>query len=348
MKTKLTFKTAGVIVALTLVATIFTACKKDNNSMTAVPVSRLFVSNADTDPAVSNLFVFDPADGATLSAPTTYNTATPDGNGVVYDAASNVGFQVSRANKTIKTFSVSTTGVVTIGNSFTDAALASGRDAAFDATNKVLYVASNSDSTIRVYNNAAALSGSINASKVLKLNGQPWGLAFANGKLMVLIDLTRKEIQLFDNINSIASGTVTPTSKITIPAATRLHGLAYDAVSDVLLVTEIAAAAAPAIPNPAVPAFNADGGIYIIEGALAKFSANAAVTATRTISGSNTALGNPVDIAFDARSGKKLIYVAEKANKKVLVFRLTDSGNVAATTSATVTTLPESIFVDAR
>ncbi len=335
------FKTA--LGAILISSVLFTACEKDKTEPVS-PVSRLFVSNADaSDP---NLSVFSPADGASLGSPMQYNTSTPDGNGIVYDASSNVGFQVSRTNKTIKRFSVSSTGMVTTGTSFSDAALASGRDAAYDAGNKTLYVASNSDSTIRVYNNAHSLTGAITANKILKLNGQPWGITFANGSLMVLIDQDRKEIQLFNNINSIATGTVTPTSKITILAATRLHGLTYDASSDILIVTEIGLAAEPTLPT--FPAFNADGGIYIIEGAMAKFTANSAVTATRTIIGANTMLGNPVDVTFDAREGKKLIYVAEKANKKILVFRLTDSGNVAPASFADVTTLPESIFVDAR
>ncbi|MFC5283729.1 YncE family protein [Pedobacter alpinus] len=329
--------------ATLLSALIFTACKKNDTDPIANPVSRLFVSNADlTNP---NLSVYSPADGATLPSPMQVNTSAPDGNGVVYDAASNVGFQVSRQDKTIKKFTVSSTGEVTVTGSFVDATLTSGRDAAYDAANKTLYVASNTDSKIFVYANAPALTGSVTANKVFTLDGQPWGLDFANGSLMVLIDLDRKEIQLFKNVNSIATGTVTPSNKITIPAATRLHGLVYDAASDLLLVTEIGAATASPL---AIPAFNADGGIYIIEGAMAKFTANAAVTANRTIFGSNTMMGNPVDITFDARAGKKLIYVAEKANKKILVFKLTDNGNVAPTTSATVTTLPESIFLDAR
>ncbi|MBC7903813.1 MAG: hypothetical protein H7Y27_10330, partial [Gemmatimonadaceae bacterium] len=58
--------------------------------------------------------------------------------------------------------------------------------------------------------------------------------------------------------------------------------------------------------------------------------------------------GNPVDIAFDDRANKGLIYVAEKANKRILVFKLADNGNVAPTVTTTVTTLPEAIFLDAR
>ncbi|MEO6673553.1 MAG: hypothetical protein ABIN93_08985 [Ginsengibacter sp.] len=59
-------------------------------------------------------------------------------------------------------------------------------------------------------------------------------------------------------------------------------------------------------------------------------------------------LGNPVDIAFDERDNKKLIYIAEKANKKILVFKLSDNGNAAPATIISTTRLPEDIFLDAR
>ena len=339
-------KFASALALLLASATMMTSCDKDDTTTGTTSTSRLFVSNADTDPAVANLAVYSPADSSAFGAAMNINTGASDGNGVVYDAAGNIGFQVGRTNRQVKVFAVSPAGVVTVAQTFTDAGMTSGRGAAYDAANKTLYVANNSDSTIRVYSSANTLSGAVTANKVFKLNGQPWGIRFAANKLMVLIDMDRKEIQLFDNVNSVTAGTVTPTSKITIPSAVRLHGLTYDAASDVLLVTEIGLAAAPTIPT--VPAFNQDGGIYIIEGALAKFAANAAVTPNRTISGLNTSLGNPVDIAFDARAGKKLIYIAEKANKKILTFRLTDNGNVAPANSVIVTTLPESVYVDAR
>ncbi len=342
---KLKFTRTLAILALT--ATVLSSCDKDDDVATpGTSVSRLFVSNADTDPAVSNLSIYEPADSSAFPLAKNINTGASDGNGIVYDPAGNIGFQVGRAGKLVKVFAYNASGSVTLVQTFTDPALTSGRGAAYDAANKTLYVANNTDSSIRVYQNANALTGSVTANKVFKLNGQPWGIRFAAGKLLVLIDLARKEVQLFDNVNNLSTGTVTPTSKITIPAATRLHGLAYDAASDVLVVTEIGLASAPTIPT--FPAFNEDGGIYIIEGALAKFAANSAVTATRTITGLNTGLGNPVDVAFDARAGKKLIYIAEKANKKIFTFRLTDNGNVAPANSISVTTLPESVFVDAR
>ena len=124
-----------------------------------------------------------------------------------------------------------------------------------------------------------------------------------------------------------------------------LHGLTYSAKLDVLIVTEIGEAAAPMIPDPTKPPFNADGGIYIIEGAKAKLTAGGNVTASRVIYGANTMLGNPVDVAFDDRDNKSLIYIAEKANKRISVFKLTDTGNIAPTISTTVTTSPEAVFL---
>jgi hypothetical protein len=73
------------------------------------------------------------------------------------------------------------------------------------------------------------------------------------------------------------------------------------------------------------------------------------ITPTRTISGINTGLGNPVDVAWDTRDGKDLIYVAEKANQKILVFKFPDDGNATPSrTTAKLPSSPEGIYLDAR
>ena len=50
---------------------ILSACTKDDNeAMPQSTISRLYVSNADTDAAVVNTMIFDPADQSTFSEPT--------------------------------------------------------------------------------------------------------------------------------------------------------------------------------------------------------------------------------------------------------------------------------------
>lgn len=350
MKTKKIIIASFAILSLT---SFLLSCDKDDTP--ATPISRLYVSTADTDPAVQNLEIYDPADVTTPTV-TPVATGTKDGNGIIVDVSANILFQVSRAAKSVSIFSNASTlsGSPTPTATFTDASLSSGREAAYDKNNNTLFIANNSDSTIRVYNNASNLSGAV-TGKVLKISGQPWGIHFdvAGNRLLVLMDLAAMRIEVYNNPSSIAAGVVTSNAVLNITdrpngGKSRLHGLTYSSTQNVLLITEIGEAAAPGVPDVTKPAFNADGGIYIIENAASKLSAGGNIAANRVIYGASTMLGNPVDIAFDDRNNKSLIYIAEKANKRILTFKLTDNGNVAPTTTFITTRLPEDIFLDAR
>ena len=350
MKTK---KIITASLAILSLSSFLISCDKDDTP--ANPISRLYVSTADTDPIVQNLEIYDPAD---ISTPTIMPvaTGTKDGNGIIVDISTDRLFQVRRAAKSVSIFSNASTltGTPTATATFTDASLSSGREIAYDKNNNTLFVANNSDSTIRVYNNASNLSGAV-TGKVLKISGQPWGIHFdaAGNRLLVLMDLAAMRIEVYNNPSSIAAGVVTSNAVLNITdrpngGKSRLHGLTYSSSLNVLLITEIGEAAAPGTPDITKPAFNADGGIYIIENASAKLSAGGNIAANRIIYGASTLLGNPVDIAFDDRNNKSLIYIAEKANKRILTFKLSDNGNVAPTTNITSTRLPEDIFLDAR
>lgn len=329
-------------VFLLVCGALFSGCAKDDNEpLPKSTVSRLYVSNADTDASVMSTMIFDPADGATLDSPDRFDTKLPDGNGIFFDPYSGTVFQVSRQAKNIRTFTVTTAGSLTQKGSFIDDALQSAREIAFDRVRKTLYVASNSDSALYVYVGVDTISGSARATKKLKLNGQPWGIHLENDNLFVVIDQETVQVQLFENASALAVGTIVPTKKITIAGAKRLHGITYSSARDALILTDIGEATAAG--------FNFDGKIYIIEAASTKFEAKgASVTPTRIISGSGTGLGNPVDVSWDTRPDRNLVYVAEKANKKILVFKFADSGNATPSRVANLSTFPEAIYLDAR
>lgn len=353
MKTLFTRSVGNTLLYCALISgTVITSCKKDDPVVPMPAVSRLYVSTADTDPAVANLEIYDPADVVSPSA-VSINTGTKDGNGVFYDAVNNRLFQLSRASKTVNVYNnaSSLSGSPSVSNAFTDATLSSGREIAYDRNSNTLFIANNSDSTIRVFANASTLSGNV-TGRVLKLSGQPWGIHYdaAGNRLLVLMDLSAMRIEVLNNPSSIAAGLVTPSAVLNITdrpngSKSRLHGLTYSNKLNTLIVTEIGEAAAPAVPDLTKPAFNADGGIYIIEGAAAKLTSGGNFSANRVIYGSSTMMGNPVDVAVDDRDNKNLIYVAEKANKKILIFKLSDSGNVAPTTSINTSRLPEAIYL---
>ncbi len=319
-------------------AAVLSGCTKDDNEpLRQSTVSRLYVSNADTDASVMSTLIFDPADGAKLDSPDKFDTKLPDGNGIFFDPYSGTVYQVSRQAKNIRTFTVKTDGSLAIKGSFIDDALPSAREIAFDRTRKMLYVASNTDSAIYVYAGVDTIASRAQATKKLKLNGQPWGIHLEDDNLYVVMDQNRVEVQLFETASSLQVGTIDTKKKITISGATRLHGITYSSSRDAIILTDIGTAAS-----------NSDGAIHIVTAVGAKFTAGGSVTPTRTISGSATLLGNPVDVAWDTRTDKDLIYIAEKANQKILVFKFPDTGNAAPFLSATLTSFPEAIYLDAR
>ncbi|HEY1009092.1 MAG: hypothetical protein ACO1NS_10215 [Daejeonella sp.] len=323
-----------------LFTVILSACTKDDNEpLPKSTVSRLYVSNADTDTAVPNLFIFDPADSTSFPKPYQFDSKLPDGNGIVFDPYSGIVYQVSRQERNIRSFSVETDGTLSEKGSFIDERLPSAREIAFDRNRKSLYVSSDSDSAIYVYGGIDTLRSTVRATKKLKINdGRPWGIHLEGENLFVALDQGKLEVLLFENASALQVGLISANKRIAIAGATRLHGITYSSESDVLMITDIGDASS-----------KTDGAIYIIEEAAAKFTAQGSqITPTRTIRGVSTGLGNPVDIAFDKREGKGLIYVAEKANNKILVFKLADNGNVDPFMTTTLSSSPEAIYLDAR
>lgn len=322
-----------------LLLCLLPGCKKDDNEpMPQSTVSRLYISNADTDASVASTMIIDPADQSPFPDAYVFDSKLPDGNGIIFNPFSGTVFQVSRQNKNIRTLTVNTDGSLKERTSFIDEALTSAREIAYDNSRDLLYIASNSDSSLYVYEKASTLNGNITASKKLKLDGEPWGIHLDNNRLFVVIDHDRVEVQLFESASEIAVGAVNPTKRIKITGAKRLHGITYSSSRAALILTDIGESS-----------LNTDGAVYIIEEADEKFTPEGQeIIPTRKISGVSTFLGNPVDAAIDNRSDKDYIYIAEKANKRILVFGYSDSGNVSPAINTLLQTSPEAIYLDAR
>ncbi|MBG9376609.1 hypothetical protein I5907_10210 [Panacibacter sp. DH6] len=308
----------------------------------------LFVSAADTAASVDNLYKYGLLNYQTVLM-SQFTTGAKDGNGVLYNKKTDEVFQLSRQKKTLYVFANGSdmSNPPTLVRSFTDTSLSSGRELAYDKKNDVLFIANNTDSTIRLYRNFNNLSGNVTGEKV-KISGQPWGIIYDEmmDKLVVVIDLAAMRLDIFDNPAMLHTGNAAASRSLDIkdrPNGTfsRLHGITYNAEADVLIVTEIGEAAAPVTPTPGKPAFNADGGIYVINNGAAKLSSGGSVYADAVIYGANTGLGNPVDVASRWLNGKGFIFAIEKANKKIQAFRITDMGDVMPVTTVTTPYSPE-------
>ena len=146
-----------------------------------------------------------------------------------------------------------------------------------------------------------------------------WGIEFVGNTLYAIVDTTNM-LASFDNFLSYTSdGMVAATKTIMVEGIGRTHGLDYD--DGTMIMTDIGDAGS-----------DSDGGLHVIMDFDSKFAntmdgSMLAVGEQVRIAGSNTMLGNPVNVSYDADS--EMIYVAELANGggRVLGFSSSDMGN---------------------
>jgi len=170
--------------------------------------------------------------------------------------------------------------------------------------------------SVEVYGTAAGGNAAPLASTAL--SGNTWDLAYDEAADRLFLAMTNGTVIVVDDY--VAGGFMaTPARVITPDSAgmvSNLHGIAYQADSDTLVVSDVGDAAVAD-----------DGRLYVIEEAS---TAEGTVTPARTLAGPATKLGNPVDLVLDDST----VYIAEKSNDAILVYRNVfsgDSGDIAPT-----------------
>ncbi len=339
---------SGALIAISTV--LIASCRDDNFTGPSISrVSNLFASISGTT-SVNNLLVFYKADSTVLAPSQQFANGATDANGVVYDAGKKLLFQLSRAKKEIfiYTNADSLTATSVPDRSIVDADLVGAQDLAYDSFNDVLYVSVSKDSAIYAYADADSTRGVNVQRKKYKLTAEPWGLTFVAGsnQLIVAMDKEARRVEVFTNVQVLIEGAITPSkvfnivTNAAIDSNARLHGVTYSANSDLLAVTEIGQASSGDLSH------TTDGAIYLFENFSKKASGN--LTPSRTIIGVNTQLGNPVDVAIDDKlPNQGLLFVAEKANNAILVFKLSDKGDATPVRSHLVNS-PEAVATFTR
>ena len=166
-----------------------------------------------------------------------------------------------------------------------------------------------------------------------------WGLEFDGSTLIAVVD-NSDSLAVFENFDDSQNGNLEPTYYVQVDGITRTHGIAYGKDDDVMMITDIGDAGS-----------DSDGGILIVRNWRdvldnAKRSNVIRTTDHLLISGDQTLLGNPVDVAYDDDNNR--IFVAERARDggRVLAFDIPQgSGNFAPVLSITA---PGASSVDYR
>lgn len=172
----------------------------------------------------------------------------------------------------------------------------------------LLFAANVGGNSVEVFGTAAGDMAQPLASTALPADC--WDLAYNETQDILFLAMTNGTILVVDNyvaggFDATAARTITPGDGSSI---SNIHGIAYRAATDTLVVTDVGDAAVAD-----------DGKIYVISNAS---SASGMVTPDRTVAGPATLLGNPVDLILD---GDKA-YIAEKSNDAILVYNNIFSG----------------------
>jgi hypothetical protein len=147
-----------------------------------------------------------------------------------------------------------------------------------------------------------------------------WGVEFIGDDLFAVVDKT-SDLAVFNNFSSNSiDGMLQASKMVTIEGIVRTHGLAYDMMNDMMVMTDIGDAANT----------EDDGGFHLIEDFSSTFNNTSdggtiEMSAQTRVAGAATMMGNPIDVAYDAESGT--VYIAEIGNGGGRVLGFSNYGN---------------------
>src|SRR5690606_41095073 len=101
-----------------------------------------------------------------------------------------------------------------------------------------------------------------------------------------------------------------PTRTLEIRDARNLRGLSYDTIKNVMAIADFGDGETLGT-----------GRILLFDNFSTLINGEGAITPTRVITGANTGLIEPFDVALDMREAGEYLYVADRTAQKVLRFR---------------------------
>ena len=260
-----------------------------------------------------NITVFDLTNSTTVTL-TTPSTAA---EGIYYDASTDEVVQASRselqleAYAGVSTFAADATVAISISGS---ADLESPREIAVSGNTYV--VADNGSNKFFVYQKTAS---AFTLTTTVEVPFPVWGITFKGDDLYAVVDIS-SDLAVYNNfLANAVNGPMAPSKRVTIEGIVRTHGLTYSGSDDVMVMTDIGAAANT----------TDDGGFHVISNFSSKFDALSdgdvlPIGMQTRVAGASTLMGNPIDVAYDSETDA--VYVSDIGTGKILGFTSIGSG----------------------
>jgi len=241
-------------------------------------------------------------------------SAAEDADGIFYDRDSDVLYQLNRTANVINAYSNVLANLESGGTPELTATSTSdftnGREIAVSGDQLVVAQDANEGNGMtNAFHIYTIAPDSIAFQRTLESPLNLWGIHLDGNTLYAIEDNSDRLVQ-FDNFFSLDSGMVMADQSVTIESMVRTHGITYTPLGDIMVLTDVGEASS-----------DSDGAFTIITDFAAK-AADGIISDDEQIriSGPDTQLGNPVDIAYDTIAG--FVYVTERAQDmgKVLAF----------------------------
>ena len=324
-------------IALAFLFVAVWSCERDDNepSTGAKSISRLYVSTSNYDANVSsplrNVFVIDPADKEefpTLNRVLKFASDLKGGNAIYYNDSTGLVFQSSYnysnyIDTSIRVLGVSNTGAVAQVARLRNRRLTKVRGLEYSPSFDQLYAINVGRDTISVFafDTPRNRREFVKIAKEVMLDFTPWAMQLVHYDLYLSKTGNNGGVVVYKNfVPTLNAGSdkdtlvnILPSYTLTVSGATDIQGMAYSPSKDLLVLTDVSGSASR---------------ILIFEGFSAHSSAGA-ISPTRIITGGDTKLQQPVNVALDNREDSDWIYVADAGAKRIFRFGMLGEGNVA-------------------
>ncbi|MBD1434145.1 hypothetical protein H8B06_15005 [Sphingobacterium sp. DN00404] len=321
----------------------FVACEEEDvgPGLEIRQISRLYVSfeeyGTTDERADTTIRVIQPADSSVFTFRESHLSQVQGGGPIYFNPYVKTVFQASVNSEensngldtVIAAVSVQQTGLLNnAGNGIRSRYYNKVRGFVYHAATRSLLVVNGAGANAGIYvvdNPSNTGNQKQPYKKLVNPDLDMWGAAYQNDRLFTAKISAPAGLYMFQNLTTISVrasdsvATLNPTRTFRIEdASTNLRGLSYDTIKNVLAIAEMGDGTTVG-----------SGRILLFDNFSNSINGNSdLIRPSRVITGSNTGLISPVDVAIDTRASGVYLYVADRAAKKVSRFRYTDEGNV--------------------
>ncbi|WP_194849976.1 hypothetical protein [Nonlabens antarcticus] len=255
-----------------------------------------------------------------------FQSSSIDSDGIHYDPINDCLFEASRSENNVLVFenlNKTANGSALAPTLRSDVQIENPRDIVVSGNRIVVSSDAKNPGDSNKFFVYESTANSVRLVNIYETGNQHWGIFLQGNTLYAAIDNSGR-IAVYNDFFSNASGVLNADDMLLIEGAKSLRGVTYDAVEDRLFLADVVN-----------PLDDSDGAIHTIDNFSVIYSGmepygEIKSNHIKTVSGSGTMLGNPVDLAYD--NVNKILYAAERSTNggMALAFNnFSDGGNMA-------------------